>query len=431
MNCAELAKNIREIEEARDKLQARRDYSSDTGLGRIKLKKELNACAELEDKILGTYLDDFNKILNSEDRWIKVDEYSSNDLVSSKIASLPDGSLVVFNEMDGKLVFLSNTGSEWKRDSSKDESKYGFVKNVVLLPNGNVVIKNWDGELIVLEKDNGEWGAKETIGKTPSGIGRTALLTNGYLVTEGGLNEKLENNLFFYNDKNGWEEVKGFNHILNITPIPGGKVVIRDYDYETSEYKQIIMGNKNGKWEREAEIPGYNAKPLPDGNVLIDTTDHKLVLAENNNQEWNNKELMDHVDAFYALPDGSVLASSDGQTDTILLEYKTGEWNKLKMDGLKELYNAISLSDSSIIAYFGYWEEDPVAVLLEKENGKWAQKQESIKFKHVNQIVTLPDGSLITYDAPRGKIAHYKDITSSLDFLKQSLGAIAAKEVEP
>lgn len=430
MNCAELAKNIREIEEARDKLQARRDYSNDTGLGRIELKKELNTCAELEDKILGTYLDDFNKILNSEDKWIKVDEYSSDDLVSSKIASLPDGSLVVFNEMNGKLVFLSNTGSEWKRDINKDESKLGPIRAVVPLPNGNVVIKARDGELIVLEKHNGEWGAKETIGKTPPGFGGTALLTNGYLVTEGGLNEKLEDNLFFYDDNNGWEEVKGFNQISNITPIPGGKVMISDYNYETSEYKQIIMGNKNGKWEREAEIPGYNAKPLPDGNVLIDTTDHKLVFAENDGQEWSNKELTDRVDDFYALPDGSVLAS-DGWTDAILLEYETGEWNKLKMDGLIELYHVVPLSDSSVIAYFGNWEVDRVAVLLEKENGKWVQKQESIKFKHANQVMTLPDGSLIAYDAPRGKIAHYKDITSSLDFLKQSLGAIAAKEVEP
>lgn len=371
MNCTELAKSIRELEEARDRLQDRKDYSNNTGLGKIELKKELNTCTELEDQMLETYLDDFKKIysnllLNNQELddwkndWKTVGEIKDfcTDQISP-IVPLPDGSLIIkkTGDIDEWVVIREDEENGWgiydKIDGvSKTDYKMfpGRVLDYKMLPDGRVLLEDVaKGKgIVVLDNKDGKWTAQGEI--NPSG-----------------------------------------RRIETAIPLPDGNVALR------MNGKLVIFKEKNGEWEdSKKEIPlslARTATPLPDGRVMMESGS-RLAILEKQDEEWkvgSDIEGFQFIESIAMLPDGNVLVN-DSNYALVLVKNEDGHWRKdktiLNVKNLPGMSGLVSYSPERTITNAKTFMKEKVLVtqfimnklssyhVFGKNNGEWVEEKE-------------------------------------------------------
>ena len=251
MNCAELAKNIHELKDVRDKLKARTDYSNDTGLGRRALKKAVAESDTLCDTILESYLEDFEKnypgILND---WDVVGEMDGSFLNHSFIP-LPDGKSMIQKlgtaEVDDEFLVIGCMDGRWQLcNEIKGLSK---ITNYYSLSDGRMLLVDVNGEttrIITIGNENDKWVVKNEI--KDSGFTRV------------------------------------FPGFIGIIPLPDGEVAIE------KDKKMMLYKEHGGEWREYGELKGDLSKataatPLPDGRVMV-ADRNRLAILEKKDGEW-------------------------------------------------------------------------------------------------------------------------------------------------
>lgn len=322
MNCAELAKNIHELEEARDELESCRLHSNDTGLGRVALRRSITKGTALCDSLLEYYMDDFVEKYPDFFGWERKGNIEGFHQDVSALVPLPDGDIMAASS-SGELKFFTEENGEWIVGAELDDTCNAL--DAIVHPDGDVIVGSGN-KMVILSKEDGEWKKKEELSDYWNHCIRAVhLLKNGDIVTGGDSGEICvlsKNELGDWAIKDRTHNYTSLGGICSITTLADGRVVGADQD------KVFLIMDSQGKLRKKGPLAPISDLSIDVRRLMIKGFRDVERQFKRFGLKYSPTKLDGRVESIYGMPDGGI-AVVVWRTLRVLRKSKLGIW-KLK-----------------------------------------------------------------------------------------------------